>query len=102
MAPLLGPVDLHLLGEGRHHRLWEKLGAHVDTVDGVEGVRFAVWAPNARAVRAVGDWNSWDGRADPLQPVGVSGVWAGFVPGVGVGDRYKFEIVGADRSLRLR
>jgi 1,4-alpha-glucan branching enzyme len=102
MAPHLGPVDLHLIGEGRHHRLWEVLGAHVDTIDGVDGVRFAAWAPNARAVRAVGDWNSWDGRLDPLKAVGVSGVWAGFVPGVGAGTRYKFEIVGADGSLRLR
>ena len=102
MAPLLGPVDLHLIGEGRHHRLWETLGAHVDSIEGVDGVRFAVWAPNARAVRAVGDWNSWDGRRDPLQPVGVSGVWAGFVPSVGAGTRYKFEVVGADGSLRLR
>jgi 1,4-alpha-glucan branching enzyme len=102
MAPILGPVDLHLIGEGRHRRLWEVLGAHVRTVDGVDGVTFAVWAPNARAVRAVGDWNSWDGRANRLQPAGVSGVWTGFVPGVGVGTRYKFEIVGADGSLRLR
>jgi 1,4-alpha-glucan branching enzyme len=102
MVPRIGPVDLHLIGQGRHHRLWEVLGAHAGSVDGVDGVGFAVWAPNARAVRAVGDWNSWDGRVDPLKPVGVSGVWAGFVPGVGAGTRYKFEIVGADRSLRLR
>jgi len=101
-SPHLGPVDLHLIGEGRHHRLWDVLGAHIDTVDGVDGVRLAVWAPNARAVRAVGDWNGWDGRVDPLHPVGVSGVWAGFVPGIGPGTRYKFEIVGHDGSLRLR
>jgi 1,4-alpha-glucan branching enzyme len=102
MAQLLGPVDLHLIGEGRHLRLWDVLGAHVHAVDGVDGVAFAVWAPNARAVRVVGDWNRWDGRVDPLQPQGVSGVWAGFVPGVAVGTRYKFEIIGADGSLRLR
>ena len=102
MAQLLGPVDLHLIGEGRHLRLWDILGAHVHAVDGVDGVAFAVWAPNARAVRVVGDWNRWDGRVDPLQPQGVSGVWAGFVPGVAVGTRYKFEIIGADGSLRLR
>jgi 1,4-alpha-glucan branching enzyme len=102
MAQLLGPVDLHLIGEGRHLRLWDVLGAHVRAVDGVDGVAFAVWAPNARAVRVVGDWNRWDGRVDPLQPQGVSGVWAGFVPGVAVGTRYKFEVIGADGSLRLR
>jgi 1,4-alpha-glucan branching enzyme len=102
MAQLLGPVDLHLIGEGRHRRLWDVLGAHPRTVDGVDGTAFAVWAPNARAVRVVGDWNRWDGRVDPLQPQGVSGVWAGFVPGVLVGTRYKFEVIGADGSLRLR
>ena len=85
MAQLLGPVDLHLIGEGRHRRLWEVLGSEPRTVDGVEGTAFAVWAPNARAVRVVGDWNNWDGRVDPLQPQGVSGVWAVFVPGVQVG-----------------
>jgi 1,4-alpha-glucan branching enzyme len=102
MAQLLGSVDLHLIGEGRHRRLWDVLGAHPRTVDGVEGTAFAVWAPNARAVRVVGDWNRWDGRVDPLQPQGVSGVWAGFVAGVTVGTRYKFEVIGADGSLRLR
>jgi 1,4-alpha-glucan branching enzyme len=102
MAQLLGSVDLHLIGEGRHRRLWDVLGAHTRTVDGVEGTAFAVWAPNARAVRVVGDWNRWDGRVDPLQPQGVSGVWAGFVAGVTVGTRYKFEVIGADGSLRLR
>jgi 1,4-alpha-glucan branching enzyme len=102
MAQLLGPVDLHLIGEGRHLRLWDVLGAHQRTVDGVDGAAFAVWAPNARAVRVVGDWNRWDGRVDPLRPQGVSGVWAGFVAGVSVGTRYKYEIIGADGSLRLR
>jgi 1,4-alpha-glucan branching enzyme len=102
MAQLLGPVDLHLIGEGRHRRLWEVLGAHVRTVDGVHGTTFAVWAPNARAVRVVGDWNRWDGRADPLAPTGDSGVWSGFVPAVTIGTRYKYEIIASDGSLRLR
>ena len=101
MAQLLGPVDQHLIGEGRHRRLWEVLGAHLRTVDGVEGASFAVWAPNARAVRVVGDWNRWDGRVDPLEPQGVSGVWGGFVPGAAAGTRYKFEVIGADGSLRV-
>src|SRR6476646_10799083 len=86
MAQLLGPVDRHLIGEGRHRRLWDVLGSEPRTVDGVEGAAFAVWAPNARAVRVVGDWNKWAGR----------------VPGVQVGTRYKYEIIGADGSLRLR
>ena len=67
MATLLGDIDLHLIGEGRHRRLWDALGAHVRP-DG--GVRFSVWAPNARAVRVVGEWNDWDGRVDALVPQG--------------------------------
>src|SRR5262249_11497183 len=97
-----GPVDLHLFGEGRHRRLWEVLGAHAHRVDGVDGVSFSVWAPNARAVRAVGDWNRWDGRADPLQPVGQSGIWNGFAAGPRVGSRSTSEILGADGALKLR
>jgi 1,4-alpha-glucan branching enzyme len=100
--PWLGDVDIFLFGEGTHRRLWEVLGAHVRRVDGVEGVTFAVWAPNARAVRAVGEWNSWDGTVDPLQPVGVTGIWAAFVPGLGAGARYKYEVVGADGRLMLK
>ena len=100
--PWIGDIDLFLFGEGTHRRLWEVLGAHVRTVGGVGGVTFAVWAPNARAVRVVGDWNQWDGRVDPLAPVGVSGIWAGFVPGIGAGERYKLEVEGADGRLMLR
>ncbi len=98
----IGEVDLFLFGEGRHHRLWELLGAHLRTVGGVDGATFAVWAPNARAVRVVGDWNLWDGRVDRLEPVGVSGLWAAFVPGLVEGARYKFELEGADGRLRLK
>jgi 1,4-alpha-glucan branching enzyme len=100
-SPLLGPVDLHLIGEGRHRRLWEVLGAHVRTIGGQTGTSFTVWAPNARAVRVAGDWNGWDGRADPMEAMAQSGVWAAFVPGTHVGNRYKFEIVGAHGGLRL-
>jgi 1,4-alpha-glucan branching enzyme len=99
---VLGAVDLHLIGEGRHRRLWEVLGSHYREVDGVIGASFAVWAPNARAVRVVGDWNAWDGRVDALAPVGSSGVWARFVPDVRPGRRYKYEVVGADGALKLR
>jgi len=92
-APLLGPLDLHLFGEGRHLRLYDHLGAHPRTVDGVAGTSFAVWAPNARGVQLVGDFNGWDGRAHPLRNVMGSGTYELFVPGVGRGARYKFAIL---------
>ena len=102
-SPVLGPVDLHLIGEGRHERLWDALGAHFrrwPTPSGpVEGTSFTVWAPNARGVRVVGDWaperGSWDGVATPMRALG-SGVWEIFLPGVGVGTRYGFRILTAD------
>jgi 1,4-alpha-glucan branching enzyme len=98
--PTVGELDQHLIGEGRHERLWEVLGAHVreyDTPDGVvKGVSFAVWAPTARGVRVIGDFNSWDGRATALRSLGSSGVWEIFVPGVEAGTRYKFRILGSD------
>ncbi|HET6379528.1 MAG TPA: 1,4-alpha-glucan branching protein GlgB [candidate division Zixibacteria bacterium] len=100
--PTLGELDLHLIGEGRHERLWEVLGAHPRTVDGTAGVAFAVWAPNARSVRVVGDFNRWDGRLLPMRSLGASGVWELFVPGVGPGQLYKYEVVGRDGSLRLK
>ncbi len=100
--PTLGEMDLYLFGEGRHHRLWEVLGAHCRVHDGLEGVAFAVWAPNARAVRVVGDWNLWDGRVHPMRTLGSSGVWELFIPGVTAGQRYKFELVTADERLILK
>jgi 1,4-alpha-glucan branching enzyme len=100
--PTLGEIDLHLFGEGRHKRLWEVLGAHVRVHDGMVGVSFAVWAPNARAVRVVGDWNFWDGRVHPMRSLGASGVWELFVPGVDAGARYKYELVTAEGSLILK
>lgn len=98
--PTLGDLDLHLIGEGRHEKLWNVLGAHVRHYDGqlgdVHGVSFAVWAPNARAVRVVGDFNYWDGTGSAMRSLGSSGVWELFIPGVEVGARYKFEICGPD------
>jgi 1,4-alpha-glucan branching enzyme len=91
--PTLGDVDLHLLGEGRHRRLWKVLGAHVRTHQDVAGTSFAVWAPNARAVRVVGDFNYWDGRAHQMRSLGSSGIWELFIPGVKAGTRYKYGIV---------
>ncbi|MBO0728638.1 MAG: 1,4-alpha-glucan branching protein GlgB [Acidimicrobiaceae bacterium] len=100
--PTLGDVDLHLIGEGRHLRLWDVLGAHPRVHEGMAGVAFAVWAPNARAVRVVGDWNGWDGRVHPMRSLGGSGVWELFIPGISAGPCYKFEIVGADGRLVLK
>ncbi|CAM3262315.1 1,4-alpha-glucan branching enzyme GlgB [Arthrobacter ulcerisalmonis] len=94
--PTVGEVDLHLIGEGRHERLWDVLGAHVQhyksAAGDVDGVSFAVWAPNAQAVRIKGDFNGWDGREYSLRSLGSSGVWEIFVPGVLAGACYKFEI----------
>ncbi|MDP9072921.1 MAG: 1,4-alpha-glucan branching enzyme, partial [Actinomycetota bacterium] len=100
--PTLGELDLHLIGEGRHHRLWTVLGAHLRTHQGVTGVSFAVWAPNARAVRVVGDWNLWDGRVHQMRMLGSSGVWELFVPGVTAGSHYKYELITAERRLILK
>ncbi len=100
--PTIGELDQYLLGEGRHERLWQKLGAHEMTVDGVAGTAFAVWAPNARAVRVVGDFNSWDGRLHPMRALGSSGIWELFVPGVAGGARYKYELVTPSGALTLK
>jgi|APTNR8051073442_1049403.scaffolds.fasta_scaffold08354_2 1,4-alpha-glucan branching enzyme len=91
-GPVLGELDIHLLVEGTHLRAFEKLGAHAMTVDGVAGVGFAVWAPNARKVSVVGDFNGWDGRRHPMRCRYECGVWEIFLPGVEVGACYKYEI----------
>ncbi|MGD9694093.1 MAG: 1,4-alpha-glucan branching protein GlgB [Thermoleophilia bacterium] len=101
-APSLGELDLHLIGEGRHHGLWAALGAHPRELDGAAGTSFSVWAPSARSVSVVGDWNGWDGRVHPMRSLGASGVWEIFLPDVGPGAHYKFEIRGGDGSLRLK
>ena len=100
--PTIGDLDLHLFGEGRHLRLWEMLGANPRVHEGMAGVSFSVWAPNARAVRVVGDWNYWDGRVHPMRSLGSAGVWELFIPGVAEGARYKFELVTADGRLILK
>ncbi|MGH9300851.1 MAG: 1,4-alpha-glucan branching protein GlgB [Acidimicrobiales bacterium] len=98
----LGAVDLHLLGEGRHWRLWEALGSKPGIRDGVEGTQFAVWAPNAARVSVVGDFNGWDRDSHVLDRPGSSGIWEGFVPGVGVGAGYKYAVTGPSGELKLR
>ncbi|MFY8043742.1 MAG: GlgB N-terminal domain-containing protein, partial [Rhodoferax sp.] len=92
---VLQDMDLWLLAEGTHQRPFECLGAHLKTVDGVAGTTFAVWAPNARRVSVVGSFNSWDGRRHPMRLRKECGVWEIFIPAVGQGDLYKFEILGA-------
>jgi 1,4-alpha-glucan branching enzyme len=89
----LGELDVHLFNEGRHARLWEKLGAHPGHVAGVDGAHFALWAPNARAVSVIGDWNGWKPDADHLEPRESSGIWEGFAPGATQGARYKYHVV---------
>ncbi|WP_343115571.1 1,4-alpha-glucan branching protein GlgB [Ostreiculturibacter nitratireducens] len=95
-GPVLGEMDEYLLGEGTHLNLWKALGAHPVTHEGNEGVHFAVWAPNARRVSVVGDFNHWNGIANPMRLRGATGVWEIFLPGVREGAAYKYEILGAD------
>ncbi len=98
--PTLGDVDLHLIGEGRHEHLWNVLGAHVRSYPTATGVSFAVWAPNARGIRVVGDFNGWNGASHPMRSLGSSGVWELFVPDLGPGTHYKFAVLGADSVWR--
>jgi 1,4-alpha-glucan branching enzyme len=100
--PTIGELDLHLLGEGRHEELWERLGAHVREIDGVRGTSFGVWAPAGRAVSVVGDFNFWDGRVHPMRSLGSSGIWELFLPGVDTGATYKYEILTPDGEIRLK
>jgi 1,4-alpha-glucan branching enzyme len=91
--PQIGDLDLHLFREGRHHHAWRFLGARPWRADGIDGVLFATWAPNAARVSVVGDFNRWDGRRHPLRSRGGSGVWELFIPGLGPGTLYKFELL---------
>ncbi|KAA9008342.1 1,4-alpha-glucan branching protein GlgB [Histidinibacterium aquaticum] len=99
-GPVMGELDEYLLGEGRHEELYRRLGAHPVTHEGVEGTSFAVWAPNARRVSVVGHFNAWDGRRHPMRRRGATGVWEIFLPGIGPGETYKYEIVGAYGHLQ--
>ncbi len=98
-APLLGDIDIYLLGEGRHRDFSRVFGAHVEQIDGVSGVSFVVWAPNARRVSVVGSFNRWDGRIHPMRLRQGAGIWEIFVPGIAAGAIYKYEIMGADGSV---
>ena len=97
--PVLGAMDVYLMAEGSHRRIYERLGAHPTTMEGVEGVAFAVWAPNAQRVSVVGEFNYWDGRRHPMRKRVEAGVWEIFIPGVRVGQLYKYELIGAHGGL---
>ncbi len=99
--PQLGELDLYLFGEGRHWHVYRILGAHVRQVDGIDGVLFAVWAPNAERVSVVGDFNQWDGRRHMMRSRGPSGVWELFIPGLMPGDLYKYELRNRDSGAIL-
>ncbi|MEI8081342.1 MAG: 1,4-alpha-glucan branching protein GlgB [Actinomycetes bacterium] len=104
--PTLGEMDLYLISEGRHENLWHVMGAHVHVYDSVHGpihgVSFAVWAPNARGVRVVGDFNYWDGTSTPMRSLGSTGIWEIFIPEIGDGSRYKFDVLGHDGIRRQK
>jgi len=91
--PVLGDFDLYLIGEGTHLNSYEKLGAHIIKHNGIEGTHFAVWAPNAKRVSIIGDFNNWDSRRHQMRVLGSSGIWEIFIPGLGEGEIYKFEIL---------
>ncbi len=97
----LPEFDRHLFAEGKHWHIYQKLGAHLQTVDGIDGVLFAVWAPNASRVSVVGDFNRWDGRCHPLRNLGSSGLWELFIPGLDAGCLYKFEIFSRQSTQLL-
>jgi 1,4-alpha-glucan branching enzyme len=100
--PTLGELDLYLIGEGRHEQLYERLGAHRCELDAIGGTSFAVWAPAARSVSVIGDFNSWDGRLHQMRSLGASGIWEIFVPDLAAGAHYKYEIRTQTGELRLK
>ncbi len=100
--PTIGDTDFFLFNKGCHYELYNMLGAHFGTFHGLQGVRFAVWAPNAQDVSLIGDFNHWDGRVNPMRSMGVSGVWELFVPGLQLGEKYKYEIRTQEGYIRVK
>jgi 1,4-alpha-glucan branching enzyme len=97
--PILTDFDLHLFGEGSHYKTYEKLGAHLMEINGIQGVHFAVWAPNAKRVSVVGNFNKWDGRRHPMRILGLSGIWEIFIPGLKENEPYKYEIKSKSKEI---
>ena len=102
LGPTIGDLDLHLFAEGRHHHIYRVLGAHCCEHEGLAGVRFATWAPNAQRISVVGDFNQWHGLRHPMRARGLSGVWELFIPGLEHGEKYKFEVCDAGGNLQLK
>ncbi|MBI5097105.1 MAG: 1,4-alpha-glucan branching protein GlgB, partial [Nitrospirae bacterium] len=100
--PIMSPYDLHLFAEGKNYFVYQKMGAHPMSVNNIRGVYFAVWAPNARRVSLVGDFNGWDGRRHPMRVLGGSGVWELFIPGLSEGEVYKYELKTTDGLVLLK
>lgn len=100
--PIISDFDLHLFNEGNHHKIFEKLGAHIMNISGIEGTSFAVWAPCARRISVVGNFNQWDGRRHQMRQLGCSGVWEIFIPGIAQGEVYKYEIKTPQGDLYLK
>ena len=100
--PTLGETDVYLFAQGNERRIYEKLGSHLRVIDGVKGTSFAVWAPNAQRVSVVGNFNNWDGRRHPMRLLGTSGIWELFIPGVGEGNIYKFEVRNQHGHIGLK
>lgn len=101
-SPALNDEDLYLFNQGNHHRIYNKMGAHLVSMQGIEGYSFAVWAPNARRVSVVGDFNRWDGRCHPMRLLGHSGIWELFIPELKSGFKYKFELYDANQQIQLK
>ena len=99
---VLGEMDIYLFNEGTHYDIYKKLGAHMMDLEGVRGVHFSVWAPNAQRVSVVGDFNHWDGRVHPMRKMVPAGIWEIFLPEVPEGSHYKFEIRGPHGDLALK
>jgi len=100
--PVITDFDLHLFNEGNHHKIYEKLGAHICELNGIQGTLFAVWAPCAKRVSVIGNFNQWDGRHHQMRLLGCSGVWEIFIPGVGQGEIYKYEIKTQSNELYIK
>ncbi len=101
-AQYITDFDLYLFNEGSHHKIYEKLGAHPHTVNGREGIHFAIWAPSAKSVSLVCNYNYWDGRSHPMQQIGSTGVWSVFIPDIATGEMYKYEIKTRSGELLLK